>query len=337
MMAHDDYLHVVVGVIRNNKNQVLLSWRPSNVRQGNLWEFPGGKLQPEETVREALSRELNEELALTVKKAKPLIKIHHDYDEHSVLLDVWQIESWESSLLYRGQRQGQEGQKIEWADISDLETRDFPAANKAIIKAVQLPEIYLICPEPEGDRENYINKFEACISAGIRLFQLRFGEEPNYKRHEPLINKLLDLCKNNHSRLLINSSPEYAMKVGAHGVHLNSGRLSNFYERPLEKNILISASCHNSSELEHACKLDVDFAVLSPVKKTASHDYAKLLGWDNFKILIESVNIPIYALGGMRADDMMKSHEFGAQGISVLSGIWGQANIEKALGKYLKG
>ena len=73
-----DVLHVAVGVIINNKNQVLLSRRPADVHQADLWEFPGGKLESGETVRQALSRELNEELALTVKSAKPLIKIYHD-------------------------------------------------------------------------------------------------------------------------------------------------------------------------------------------------------------------------------------------------------------------
>ncbi len=334
-----DVLHVAVGVIRNKKNQVLLSRRPSNVHQADMWEFPGGKLEPGETVRQALSRELNEELALTVKSAKPLIKIYHDYEEHSVLLDVWQVGSWDMGLVdcddQQGQ-QGQEGQKIEWVDISSLGDRDFPAANKAIIKAVQLSDFYLICPEPEVDSKNYINKFKACISAGVRLFQLRFTENLDYDRHGALITELLELCKSSHSRLLINSSPEHAVKIGAHGVHLNSERLLQFSKRPLDKNFLVSASCHNSTELEHACKIDVDFAVLSPVNKTSSHESAKPLGWDRFKNLVEPVNIPVYALGGMHAEDMNKFREFGAQGVSVLSGIWDQEDVKSALDRYLK-
>jgi len=332
-----DVLHVAVGVIRNNKNQVLLSRRPSNVHQADLWEFPGGKLEPGETVREALSRELNEELALTVKSAKPLIKIYHDYEEHSVLLDVWQVDSWDMGLVKDNGQQGQEGQKTEWIDISILGTRDFPAANRAIVKAAQLSDFYLICPEPEADTRHYINNFKACLSAGVRLFQLRFSEQSHYDRHEALITELLELCKTSHSRLLINGSPEYAEKIGAHGAHLNSVRLLQLYERPLDKNFLVSASCHNSSELEHACKIDVDFAVLSPVNKTTSHDSAKPLGWGKFNDLVESVSVPVYALGGMRAEDMNKSREYGAQGVSVLSGIWNHEDVEKAVVEYLQG
>ncbi|MCK5669306.1 MAG: thiamine phosphate synthase, partial [Gammaproteobacteria bacterium] len=133
------------------------------------------------------------------------------------------------------------------------------------------------------------------------------------------------------------SSPEYAVKVGVHGVHLNSERLLQCCVRPLDKNFLISASCHNSTELEHACKIDVDFAVLSPVNKTSSHESAMPLGWGKFNDLVEPVCIPVYALGGMRAEDMKKSRESGAQGVSVLSGIWNQEDIKIALDRYLQG
>ncbi len=333
-MRSDVFLHVAVGIIRNNRDQVLLSRRLSNVYQAGLWEFPGGKLEHKETVGKALSRELEEELALTVKSAHPLIKIYHDYEAYSVLLDVWQVGSWESDLLDNNERYGRQGQKIEWVDLSKLAERDFPEANKPIIKAVQLPEFYLICPEPEDNFEDYIKKFSACISAGVRLFQLRFGDDSQYGRNQTLVRELIEMCRSSDSRLLMNSTPEVAIKYSAHGVHLNSKRLVQLNERPLGKKFLVAASCHDSGELERACKIDVDFAVLSPVNRTTSHQAAKPLGWDKFKSLVESLPIPIYALGSMQAVDMERSWISGAQGISVLSGIWGQKSIEQALDKY---
>lgn len=330
------FFHIAVGVIRNNKNQVLLSLRSSTVQQPDLWEFPGGKLEPGETVREALSRELNEELALTVKSARPLIQIHHDYDKYSVLLDVWNVDSWDSDFLEGNARIGKEGQVIEWVDIAKLDERDYPEANKPIIKAVKLPRLYLICPEPEGDVKKYIKRFEECISAGITLFQLRFIDDSLYDINESLIMELIELCKSSHSILMINSSPEYVVKVGANGVHLNSARLLQLGKRPLDENYLVSASCHDFSELEHAANIDVDFLVLSPVNRTPSHQTVNPLGWENFKTLIEPFPIPIYALGGMQADDIKKSCECGGQGISVLSGIWNQEDTKGAVAKYLQ-
>ena len=336
-MTSDVVLHVAVGVIRNNKNQVLLSLRPSTVHQPDLWEFPGGKLEAGETVNEALSRELYEELALTVKSSRPLIQIHHDYDEYSVLLDVWNVDSWVSNSVDGNERVGKEGQVIEWVDIPKLDERDYPEANKPIIKAVKLPKLYLICPDPEGNIKEYLKKFEECIYAGVTLFQLRFSDDSYYERYRFLISELLELCRNNHAILMINSSPEYAIKLGANGVHLNSTRLLQQDKRLHDDNYLVSASCHNFRELEHAANIDVDFLVLSPVNRTTSHPTAEPLGWEKFKTLVEPIPIPTYALGGMQADDMKKSCECGGQGISVISGIWSKENTKDIVLKYLQG
>ncbi|MFT5425838.1 MAG: 8-oxo-dGTP diphosphatase [Gammaproteobacteria bacterium] len=336
-MTSDVIMHVAVGVIRNNKNQVLLSRRSATVHQPDLWEFPGGKLETGETVSEALSRELHEELALTVKSAQPLIQIHHDYHEYSVLLDVWNVDSWDLNSFDVNERVGKEGQIIEWVDIQKLDERDYPEANKPIIKAVKLPKFYLICPDPEGNLKEYLKKFEECISAGVTLFQLRFSDDSHYERYKFLISELLELCRNNHAILMINSSPEYAIKLGANGVHLNSTRLLQQNKRPLDDNYLVSASCHNYSELEHAANIDVDFLVLSPVNRTASHPTAEPLGWEKFKTLVEPIPVPTYALGGMQADDMKKSCESGGQGISVLSGIWNQKSTKDTVLKYFQG
>ncbi len=328
-------LHVAVGVIRNNKNQVLLSRRAGNVDHPDLWEFPGGKLEHGETVTAGLKRELNEELGLKLESASPLIKIHHDYDAYSVLLDVWSIDSWTSDCLQSNAENGQEGQKIEWVDIATLDDYTFPAANKPIIKAVQLPEFYLICPQPENNIREYIDTFKTCISAGVSLVQLRFGEESEFNRYRALISELLEYCRENDSRLLLNSTPEYALAMCADGAHLNSSRLMQLNERPFDNKFLLSASCHDAKELEHASRLQLDFAVLSPVKRTTSHPEAQPLGWNKFGDFVESPSVPVYALGGMQAEDLKKSIKCGGQGIAVLGGIWKSDNVINALNDYL--
>ncbi len=116
--------HIAVGVIYNEeKDQVLIAKRHSDVHQGGLWEFPGGKLENNEEVRNALSRELLEEIGLVIDKARPLIRINHDYPDQSVLLDVWRVDEWHGHL------HGREGQPIEWVNINELSMRNFPAAD----------------------------------------------------------------------------------------------------------------------------------------------------------------------------------------------------------------
>ena len=128
-------VHVAVAVIVNSKKQVLLALRQAHQHQGDLWEFPGGKVEQDESVFAALVREAKEELSITILSAKPLIKIAHDYSDKSVLLDVWTVTEFE------GIAQGCEGQSLRWCTINDLTDDDFPAANVAIINALRQENI----------------------------------------------------------------------------------------------------------------------------------------------------------------------------------------------------
>jgi len=122
-------LHVAVGVIGNQRGEILISRRHESSHQGGLWEFPGGKVEPGESVTEALSRELREELGIEVGGVRPLVQVSHDYADKPVLLDVWIVEGFE------GEAQGREGQPLLWVAPSLLATYEFPAANQAIVQA----------------------------------------------------------------------------------------------------------------------------------------------------------------------------------------------------------
>ena len=127
-------IHVAVAVIVNEQKQVLIALRQAHQHQGNLWEFPGGKVELGETTELALTREVKEELGVEIAKATPLIEIRHDYQDKSVLLDVWSIRD------FKGETKGLEGQIIKWCPIEALTDFDFPAANQTIIKAIQATE-----------------------------------------------------------------------------------------------------------------------------------------------------------------------------------------------------
>ena len=127
-------IHVAVAVIVNEQKQVLIALRQAHQHQGDLWEFPGGKVELGETTELALIREVKEELGLEIIKARPLIEIRHDYQDKSVLLDVW------STCAFEGEAKGLEGQTIRWCPIERLTEFYFPAANQTIIKAIQATE-----------------------------------------------------------------------------------------------------------------------------------------------------------------------------------------------------
>ncbi len=126
-------LHVAVGVIVQ-AGRVLISQRHAAAHQGGLWEFPGGKLEPGESVTQALVRELREELGICATHFRPMIRIRYAYPEQDVLLDVWKVTE------FTGQAVGCEGQPVKWVLPDALEHLSFPSANRPIIQAMQLPE-----------------------------------------------------------------------------------------------------------------------------------------------------------------------------------------------------
>ncbi|RUO37535.1 8-oxo-dGTP diphosphatase MutT [Aliidiomarina shirensis] len=130
-MPEAKQVHVAVAVVINTTAQVLISKRAEHQHQGGLWEFPGGKVEAGETLLSALDRELHEELNLHVDSAEPLLSVSHNYGDKQVLLDVWQV------TRFHGEVQANEGQQWLWADITKLQSLDFPAANVPILEVVE--------------------------------------------------------------------------------------------------------------------------------------------------------------------------------------------------------
>jgi 8-oxo-dGTP diphosphatase len=134
-------VHVAAAVIRDDSGKILIARRADTQHQGGLWEFPGGKVEADESVESALARELQEELGIVVGAARPLIKVRHDYPDKQVLLDVWEVSQ------FSGEPHGAEGQPLAWVSAKDLLNYEFPAANQPIVAAARLPGEYLITPE----------------------------------------------------------------------------------------------------------------------------------------------------------------------------------------------
>jgi len=315
----NEFLHVTAGVIYNSKQEILLARRSSHVHQGDLWEFPGGKCEIGESTEQALTRELNEELGISIEQARPLICIPHVYPDKKIWLDVWQVKRWS------GQVWGREGQAIQWCPLDNLQDKKFPAANYPIITALQLPSTYLITPEPARTRDKeFFYNLEKCLDAGISLVQLR-AKNLSEQDYCCLAEEALMLCARYDVKLLVNAAPEIAVAVGACGVHLNSERLLSCSERPLSAQYLVAASCHQSAEIQQANRINTDFIVLGSVNNTVSHPDISPLGWLEFEKLAKRAKCPVFALGGMQVEDVTKAWNHGGQGIAAIRALWNQS------------
>jgi 8-oxo-dGTP diphosphatase len=118
---------VAVGILIDPQGRVLITRRAPQTHQGGLWEFPGGKVEPGETIVDALARELKEELGVTVLISEPFMTLEHDYGDQCVCLAVHRVTSW------RGEPSGMEGQPLAWEQPANLTAWPFPAANQPIL------------------------------------------------------------------------------------------------------------------------------------------------------------------------------------------------------------
>ena len=110
--------------------RVLIAQRPKGKHLEGLWEFPGGKLEPGESVFDALVREFREELNLQVDSADALFSCEHVYPDRQVELHFWRVTE------YQGEAEGLEGQRLRWVQADDLASLDFLEGNRALLEKV---------------------------------------------------------------------------------------------------------------------------------------------------------------------------------------------------------
>lgn len=308
---------VAVAVIENAAGDILLSQRPNHVHLGGCWEFPGGKVEPGETVPVALAREVHEELGLRVLHAEPMLQIPWAYPEKSVRLHVWRVTAFDGVPV------GQEQQRIQWVPRAQVRHYTLPPANRAILTALQLPDTMLITGSFATIAE-CLGKIQCAVEEkGIRCVQLR-APWLSASEFDVLAQAVAGYCHQKEVCLLLNTSPETPLIAldGVSGVHLNARRLMQCRQRPVSVSCLLGASCHDEVELRHAWSLPVDYVTLSPVLPTASHPGAASLGWEVFGVLVSLSPVPVLALGGVMPADQNAVLQAGAYGIASISAWW---------------
>lgn len=310
-------VHVVAAVIRNAQQKILLALRPSDKHMGGLWEFPGGKCEADESPLQALARELQEELGIVIDNPQPLIQVRHNYPGLQVLLDVYEVFS------FTGEAYGAEGQDVRWVACSALADYQFPAANRTIVSAAQLPQRYFITPETLSAEQLYAG-VEQALATGCELLQLR-APQLSTNEYKALAKRLQRLCAG-RAQLMLKGDLAWQVDFPDAGWHLTAQQLYALsgQKRPLASTRLLAASCHNPQELALATALQVDFATLSPVLPTQTHPNAQALGWTAAQALLREFNAPVFLLGGLTEQDIEQARAVGAQGVAAIRGFWPQ-------------
>lgn len=126
-------LTVSAVILINTSGEILLAQRPEGKALAGLWEFPGGKIEPDETPEDALVRELKEELNIHVnaQDLHVFTFASHSYDEMHLLMPLFTCRQWQGKI------QPQEGQTTAWVSPDKLEHYDMPPADIPLIPLLQ--------------------------------------------------------------------------------------------------------------------------------------------------------------------------------------------------------
>ena len=313
---HEKIIDVAVGVLLRPDGTVLLGNRPADKPWPGWWELPGGKLEPGETVMQALSRELREEIGITVTFARPWVTYVHKYPTTTVRLAFCRITGWE------GEPRGLEKQELRWVDLKTAhEVPQLLPATLPPLRWLQLPEFYAISSagSPEG-LPAFLKRLDQALANGLKLLQWREPGWPEGVASKSLHAALLEVQSRCHAagaRVLVNSVHPLEWAQQADGLHLRTDDAHMHALRPeLGKHQLLGMSTHHAEDLARARELQADFVVLGPVLPTASHPGVAGMGWEAFARLNEQAGMPVYALGGQSAATLPTALAVGGHGIA---------------------
>ena len=127
-MKHFD---VAAGILLDSSQRVLIAERLGGGPFDGLWEFPGGKIGPDESAYDALARELAEELGIEVTACSTFMNLRHEYEDRIVTIEFFLVDAWNREPT------GCEGQTIRWVAKDRLDAEELLPADVAVVEALQ--------------------------------------------------------------------------------------------------------------------------------------------------------------------------------------------------------
>lgn len=124
-------VEIAVGIIRSHDGKIFITQRGESSHLAGFWEFPGGKVEQNETPFQTLQREIAEEIDIRIHNAHFLKTIEYQYSDCFITIHTYLIEEWD------GEPFAAEGQPSRWVDEEDLNADDFPDANRSIIEMLK--------------------------------------------------------------------------------------------------------------------------------------------------------------------------------------------------------
>ncbi len=188
-----------------------------------------------------------------------------------------------------------------------------------------------------ADSNEMFAAVEETLKGGVKAVHLR-EKDLGIRELLEMAYKMREITKKYKAKLFINDRVDIALAVGADGVHLGQSSMPPSAVRKIVKDkLMIGVSTHGIKEAREAEKSGADFITLGPIYKTPSKmKYGKPVGIEMLRNVKSDVSIPVFAIGGIKEDNVKEVMDAGADGIALISGILGAKNIGEKTMELLK-
>ena len=211
------------------------------------------------------------------------------------------------------------GRELRWVNPRDDGPFPLLPANAPIWRRLALPDLAGVSAAEIIGADAFLRGCARALEAGLGLIQLR-DKSLDESGRLTVGKKTAELARSAGALLVVNDDENLARALQADGLHLSSPQLARAERRPDFD--LAGASCHGRAEILRAQELGLDYAMVSPVKRTLSHAQAPPLGWEAFSRLAREFEIPLYGLGGLTPRDLPDAFAAGAQGAAMMRAAW---------------
>lgn len=188
--------------------------------------------------------------------------------------------------------------------------------------------LYLVTDRDLMSTETLEEAVEAACKGGVTLVQLREKHAP-YDEFVEVAKSIKKICDAYDVPLIINDEPEIAVAVGACGVHVGQGDLEARKVREIVgPDAVVGVSTGTVAEAQAAQAAGADYVGVGAITFTATKPESSVITIDELREVVESVDIPVVAIGGVNAETIPSIKGLGLAGYSIVSAIIAAPDIE---------
>ena len=198
-------------------------------------------------------------------------------------------------------------------------------------------DLYLVTDRNQTGGRDLLWVLEQALDGGVKAIQLR-EKDLSGRDLFSLAEKVCKLCQAYNAALFINDRIDVALAVDAAGVQLSQTSLPVITTRALlGPQKIIGASTHSLQEARKAEQNGADFVLFGPVYFTASKAaYGAPQGLPALKAIVDNISLPVYAIGGIKPENIESTKKLGVRGVALISAIVSAESPKEAAAKMLR-